>query len=191
MTAWCHFASLQDAKSTLKVDSSPESDGIKGRNLEDIAAGVTKDVAGGGGGGDKLHDYVSNSRKELEDKVLYLQREADITDMTSKKEVESLQRKLDAVFQSTAAGQGNQSSDAVATKQGAIIDIVNPVADEQMSELRLTLMQLQEKLDSTLLQKRDCDSNRAIVEKFKSTDRDFNKQDEVISIVVIIITFFL
>ena len=183
--------SLQEAKSPLKVDSSPESEGIKGLNLEDIAACFTKDIVGGGGGGDKLHDYVSNSRKVLEDEVLYLQREAAITDITSKKEVENLQRKLDAVFQSTVDGQGNQVSDAVATKQGATIGIVNPKADEQMSELRLILMQLQEEIDSTLLQKRDCDSNRAIVEKLKSTDRDFNKQDEVISIVVIIITFFL
>ena len=131
------------------------------KKFESLYACVAKNNVRGGSS-DQLSDQLSNSsllsQRELEEKMLYLQKEMDkcrnvnLNDVASKKKVDSLQRKLDAVFQSTVVGHGNQVSDAVATKQGATISIVNPTADEQMSELRLMLMQLQEEFDSFRLE---------------------------------------
>ena len=130
---------------------------LRKKKFESLHACVTKNVTAGSG--DSQHiSTIHSQQKELEEKVLYLQNEIDkcrkvnLNDVASKRKVDSLQRKLDAVFQSTIVGHGNQVQDAVSTKEGATIRIVNPSADERMSELRMFLMQLQDDFDSFRLE---------------------------------------
>ena len=125
---------------------------LRKKKFESLHACVTnKNV-----GGSVKKELSSNvhSQRELEEKVMYLQKEMEkcrrvnLNDVASKKKLDSVQRKLDAVFQSTVVGHGNQVSDAVATKQGATISIVNPKADEQLAEHGLILMQLLEEFSN-------------------------------------------
>ena len=125
---------------------------LRKKKFESLHACVTnKNVEGSAG---QEHNSMLHSQKELEEKMAYLQKEMDkcrrvnLNDVASKKKLDSVQRKLDAVFQSTVVGHGNQVSDAVATKQGATISIVNPKADEQLAEHGLLLMQLLEEFSN-------------------------------------------
>ena len=122
---------------------------LRRRKFEALHACIAKDVVG-----KSIDDSAFDTLGELEEKMMLLQKEMDNcqkvnpNDVASKKKVDSLQRKLDAVFQSTVVGHGNQVSDAVATKQGATISIVNPKADEQLAEHGLLLMQLLEEVSA-------------------------------------------
>ena len=119
---------------------------LRRRKFEALHACITKDVVG------KSSEYSTiHLQRELEEKVMHLQK-VNLNDVASKKKMDRLESKLDAVFQFTVVGHGNQVSDAVATKQGATISVVNPTADKQLAEHGLMLMQLQEEFDSFRLE---------------------------------------
>ena len=127
-----------------------------------------------GGSSDQLQKSTLLSQRELEEKMIYLQKEMDkcrnvnLNDVASKKKMDRLESKFDAVFQSTVVGHGNQVSDAVATKQGATISVVNPTADKQLAEHGLILMQLQEEFDSFRLESEKAAEKQAESKKKKN-----------------------
>ena len=78
-------------------------------------------------------------------------------DVVSKQLVASLQRRFDAVFQSTLVGHGNKVQEVVAPREGATVSIVNPKADEQnailldeICSLQLKIDELEHKLDHSI-----------------------------------------
>ena len=111
---------------------------------------------------ESLHTYAvkQNRNYQQRDEMLLLQQEfrdlqqrlaqfenVNPDDLASKRLMSSLQRKFDAVFQSTLVGHGNQVQEVVATREGATISIVNPKADEQNTILLDEICTLQEKIE--------------------------------------------
>ena len=127
---------------------------VRKKKFECLHSCVTKGVAGVNRPVSSMSLCLQQEVMEQKEIINRLQtdmkmcQKVNLNDIASKKKVENLQRKLDAIFESTVVGHGNQVQDVVTTKQGATISIVNPKADEQMAEQRLLLLQLQEEFDS-------------------------------------------
>lgn len=107
--------------------------------------------------------FAGNQEKmaKMEERMLEMQqqlRNVNHTDVASAKEVMKMKNTMDAVFQSSFVGKDNQVQEAVATREGATIRVVNPQADLRMDVTDGVVLEMQDMLSEMEQKMRDLES---------------------------------
>ena len=104
-----------------------------------------------------MRQHALEMRQKVQEMERQLERlcNVDFSDMASAKEAQRIKQTLQAVFQASFVDQGSQVQEAVATREGATISVVNPQAERRLDvtdgvvqELLAAMQQEIEELES-------------------------------------------